>query len=335
MAKKVNLEEGDLPKGLDLPGDDLPEAKPAQRAPSRQAAAGDRVLSSTDMDRLSKMPKADIKAEMGIDIDYMVRMVNEGKDAQGKTFYNLKALAYGDFTSPINVSLKAGHLPRMEMLATVRIYTFPDGDWAPDVHPVRLKDKIDKEGNVVRDDSGKVIKIYDRNPITMDDVNNQTISFGGKPLSREQIDHLRLTGHLGSAIVGTNLTGQTRMTVISVDPYNNHELCTISESAIRARIKGKETFQYRDANKELRTVKLTDKMKGELAVGALVWGKDDRGSQVPLQYNAFTSRIERSVDYEYKQRQERNAALEQKRSQGVTQEQGQTNAQVRGVGTSL
>lgn len=318
MAKKIQLEENDLPLGTDLTQEAAPATAPKPSDEGRQDKKNEYAPSQATLDRLGKLPKDDIRKELGLNIDELIKTTKK----RGV----LEALAYGDFTRPVDLELRTEHGARIKTKATVRIYAFENGDWRPEVHPILpLVEKVNPDG--------KKVMTYNRNPITEEDVKNQTISFNGKRLSSEQIDRLRLTGHLGDPIIGTNMRGESVTTIVSVDPYNHHELCTVSENSIRNRISAQDGYVYTDDNNQRRTIPLDDKMKGELALGHGVWGKDDLGNNKYLQYNAATSRIELSVEYSYAVKMERS----KKEAKNVTQTQSATvkNNQAKGVGASL
>lgn len=361
MAKQVELEETDLPINLEL-NDEAPERKPASRR-AEPAAAGDGYSPKPDVvDRLNKMKKDEIKKELGIDIDYLMRTT--------KKYGVLEALAYGDYTKPIDVELRTSHGARLRTKATVRIYSFPDGEWFSDIHPVALKNKLDKDGKPMVAEDGRPVMMYDRNPITKEEVDRlakaefelqqaqrdphttddqikalrkavddaSIIEFNGVRLSATQCDHLRLTGHLGEPVTATNRKGERVTAVVSVDPYNNHCICSISDRIIASRLSAKDSFVYKEgAEKESRTILLDEKKKGELALGYSVWGKNDKGEWRVLQYNAATSRLELSTDYDNALKRERSVT----NGNGVSQSRTQTatvtqqNVPAKGVGASL
>ena len=321
MAKQVQLEENDLPLGTDL----SQEAAPVNQNPSNEGQQNEKKEykpSAETLERLNKFPKDEIKKELGLDIDKLIKTTKK----RGV----LEALAYGDYTRPLDLELRTEHGARLKIKGTIRIYVFPDGNWYTEVHPILpLKEKINKDG--------KKVMTYDRNPITEEDVKNRTILLNGKPLTSEQADRLRLTGHLGEPVAVTNKDGESVNIVVSVDPYNNHELCKTTEKSIRKKLEKQNEFKYTDENKEIRTILLTDKMKGELALGHGVWGVDDKGNNKYLQYNVGgeSSGIVLSKEYSFAVKEERS----RKESNAVTNEQTQStavqNQPAVGVGHSL
>lgn len=337
MAKKVRLEETDLPLGTNLNEEVPANEKTPSQAAAQRGARKDYAPAKDVLDRLDRLPKDEIKKELGLDIDYLVRTT--------KTRGTLEALAYGSFTKPVDLTLKTAHGARIRTKATVRIYSFSNGDWRPEIHPVRLKEKVDKEGRPVVSEDGRPVMTYDRNPITRQEVDDlranpgreSPIEFNGKGLTADQLDRLRLTGNLGEAVQGTNMKGERISTVISVDPYNNHELCAISEGTLAKRLKEKESFVYTDDKGERREVQLNEKMRGELALGRGVWGTDDKGQNKYIQYNTATERLEIARNYEYEVKKERNAsqAMNVGQQQANRQENRQENAPAKGVGAIL
>ena len=346
MAKKTYLEETDLPMGVDLTDEapvNTPQAK-KQSQPSQAAQQQGRPSQNEEyaprqdvLDRLNSLPKDEIKKEIGLDIDYLIRTA--------RSYGTLEALAFGSYTKPVDLVLKTDHGAKLPIKGTVRLYAFADGEWFYEIHPVTLKNKLDKDGKQVYDADGLAVKTYDRNPITKDEVDalrthpemKASIEINGKPLSADQMDRLRLTGNLGDAVNGTNKEGKKTTAVYSVDPYNNHCLCSLSENTIIRRLSSKDSFTYTDAQKQTHTIPLTEKMKGELALGHGVWGTDDQGKDKYLQYNAAKERLELSVEYEYALKRERS------QEQGVVQQQAQVQTQsthqevapAKGVGASL
>lgn len=231
MGKPISTQDlpEDLPEGLDV--ENLVAGKPAQKEPAPRrtgtgtGAAKEYSPSEYTVEKLNKLPKEEIKKALGIDIDFLVKNV--------KKYGILEALAAGEYTpQPITVNFGNNrYAPKIK--AVVRIYPLDkDPKWGCEIHPVTMKYEVDGEGKLRLDENGKHVMTYDRNPLKEGDI----LSYDGKPLSGEEMDHLRLTGNLGEPKRGFNSEGEEINTLISVDPWNNHELCTTNSKVVRARL---------------------------------------------------------------------------------------------------
>lgn len=227
MGKPISTKDlpEDLPEGLDV--ENLGAGSPAQNpaAPERRtasAAAKEYAPSDYTVEKLNKLPKEDIKKALGIDIDFLVKNC--------KKYGVLEALAAGEYTpQPITVNFGNNrYAPKIK--AVVRIYSLSkEPRWGCEVHPVKMKYELDADGKFRMDENGKYVMTVDRNPLK----EGEFLSYDNKPFTAEEMDHLRLTGHLGEPKRGFNSEGEEISTIISVDPWNNHELCTTNSKVVR------------------------------------------------------------------------------------------------------
>lgn len=298
MAKKEKIQtELNLDNLADSPElnnpitEDLPEAtvEKAGYSPSPKV-----------LERLNKMPKPEIKEKYGIDIDELIKTE--------KRYGVLEALAYGDQTPrPIHIRIPVPGTFAIDTLATVRLkYAFyaENGEakmFMDNIHRVALKYDVDENGNIIKEASGKPKMVYDRNPIKEGDI----IKWGGKELTKEQTDALRLTGHLGEALPDTLRDGTPTQIILSVDPYNNHELIAVDSSSVSKVLKAKPEFKIKGADGESTTFTLTPRQIGDLSLGRSVWLGDKETGTVCVQYNAATRRLERTTDLKSALRKER------------------------------
>lgn len=301
MAKKTNIPE-------DLDFDKLAqgpaiEPETEETATESKSASREYKPSEKTLERLNKMPKEALKERFGIDIDELIKTE--------KRHGVLEALAYGDQTPrPIKVRIPIPGTRAIDTLATVCLkYAFYGKDNEPvifmdNIHPTKLKYDVDENGVIKLDKNGEHKMVYDRNPIKEGDI----IRWGGKELSREQTDRLRLTGHLGEAVSCKGKDNAPISVLLSVDPYNNHELVAVDASYVSKTLKANPEFKLKGPDGDTLTIPLTSRQIGDLALGRNVWiGDKGDGSQCNVQYNAATRRLEKTVDYEYAKRQERAA----------------------------
>lgn len=329
MAKKVNINDEaaqqpqvapEMPVGVgmapqagapeppleDLPGDDA-VLSPEQRAEQQKAAQAEAesygrreyAPSQNVLDRLNAYPKDDLKKETGIDIDFLIKNT--------KRYGILEAMAYGTFTPPITVYVGMGHEKRRKELATVRLWNVPaqpgqEAKWGYEMHRVGLKHKLDDNGQPIYK-NGKPELAYDRNPIKPGDI----LSYNGQELKPEQVDRLRLTGNLGEPLSGLDFNNRPMFTVISVDPYNNHELIGVKSSSIAARLEKMPEYKYRDKDGVDHVYPLDKRTIGELSLGRGVWLKPQNPSDkdIFVQYNAASDRLTTATSFEQAMRKER------------------------------
>lgn len=350
MPKKIKVDT-DIPANLDIESiaqkmeeqPDMPEMEeqPSQKKPSSKGTSKDYAPNEKVLERLNAMPKAEIKAETGIDIDYLIKNTRK--------YGVLEAIAYGRFTpTPVMMMPKGSHQKGAKIepkYATVRINVFTDKttgeqkwNWEP--HPVNLVPKFDKEGQPVMDADGKQQMTYERKKlqpgeiVTIETYNALGKKNGRMELSKEQSDRLRLTGNLGSPIVTYDRDMNPVQTVYSVDPYDNHYLVGVSVDALRKRLEKEQVFKYADKEKVVHEILLDDRDRKALAVGAHIW-KEDGGKNIGIQYNTFTGRLERCNSYENALRNEVSKKQEASNAKSLEQSRQQNVAEGKSVGTHL
>ena len=347
MAKKVNINEEqvqqpqaapEMPAGLgmapqgapaepnldDFPADDA-ELSPEQRAEQQRAAQAetesfgrrDYTPSQGVLDRLNAFPKDELKKETGIDIDFMIKNT--------KRYGTLEALAYGTFTPPITVYVGMGHEKRRKELATVRIWNMAaqpgqEARWGYEMHRVGLKHKLDENGQPIYK-NGKPELAYDRNPIKPGDI----LSYNGIELKPEQVDRLRLTGNLGEPLPGLDFNNKPTYTVLSVDPYNNHELIGVKSSSIAARLEKMPEYKFRDKDGVEHVYPLDKRTIGELSLGRGTWlkPKTPGDKDIYVQYNAASDRLTTATSFEQAMRKERELRHNEGQARAIQRQQTQ------------
>jgi len=339
--KKVNAETApqptELPAGLGLnevggknpaPIDDLPpddavlspkEVKQNAQAETESYNRRDYAPSKSVVDRLNALPKEEIKKEIGLDIDFLMKNT--------KKYGVLEALAFNSFTPPVNVYIGMGHEKRRRELATVRIWNMPamegrEAKWGYEMHHVGLKYKLDENGQQILK-NGKPEMAYDRNPIKPGDI----LSYDGVELKSDQVDRLRLTGNLGEPLPGLGFNNQPTYTVISVDPYNNHELVGVKSTTVAARLERMPEYKFRDREGAEHVYPLTPRAIGELSLGRGVWLKANPQvageKDIFVQYNAATDRLQTATSYEQAKRREREVKHTEEQSRNIARQQTQ------------
>ena len=296
--KKVEIPQLDL--------NNLPEApelqEPEQDMPEFSTGSNKREYSTSaaTLDRLNKMPKEALKDRFGIDIDALIK--------SEKRYGVLEALAYGDQTPrPIHIRIPIPGTHAIDTLATVRLVnSFIGKEGKPvifmdNIHRVSLKYDVDENGVVKKDNNGQPKMVYDRNPIKEGDI----VKWGGKELSKEQTDALRLTGHLGEPFPDKTRKGEPIQLILSVDPFNNHELVSVDCAYVSKTLKAKPEFKVKGADGETITFDLTNAQIGDLSLGRGVWVGDKERGNYHVQYNAATRRLEKTPDLKSAQKQER------------------------------
>lgn len=325
MPDGLNLQGlgGGAPNLDDFPADDAklaPEQAKAQAAAQAETEAFARreyTPSPAVMERLNALPKDDIKKEIGLDIDFMIRNT--------KKYGTLEALAFGTFTPPLTVYIGMPHEKRRRELATVRIWNMPaqqgqEAKWGYEMHHVGLKYKLDENGHQIMK-NGRPEMAYDRNPIKPGDI----LTYNGVEMKPEQVDRLRLTGNLGEPLVGLDYNNNPINTVISVDPYNNHELIGVKSTAIKARLEKMPEYKFRDREGVDHVYKLSDKAIGELSLGRGVWLKPETAGDkdIFVQYSASADRLQTATSFEQAKRKEREVKHNETQAQNLEKQQTQ------------
>lgn len=195
------------------------------------------------LDRIAKIP-AEIKSELkriyGIDIDALAK--------DQKKYGIVEMIAGNNFTLypellEINVAehlkkeFAAGSGVTQEALSwipnlgtTKGFYTFrfwmipSSGQWGVKLHEAKLGPKLDDEAEAIKKEDGTDKMTWNRNELGI----NDSLKYQGKYLSKDQMDHLRLTGTLGEPIQKNYSDGSSLYVCLYVDDYNHHELIEFS-----------------------------------------------------------------------------------------------------------
>jgi len=322
MPEGVNIEGlGNEARFDDFPPDDatLSPEETRKNAQAEAEAYGRREYAPSPVvvERLNALPKDEIKKEIGLDIDYLMRST--------KRYGLLEALAFGTFTPPVNVYVGMGHEKRRRELATVRLWNMPaqagqEARWGYEMHHVGLKYKLDENGQQIFK-NGKPELAYDRNPIKPGDI----LSYNGVELKPEQVDRLRLTGNLGEPLAGLDFNNKPTYTVLSVDPYNNHELIGVKSSSIAARLAKMPEYKFRDKDGIDHVYPLNERAQGELSLGRGVWLKPENPADkdIFVQYNAASDRLQTATSFEQAKRKEREIKHDVEQTRNLERQQTQ------------
>lgn len=307
----------DIPQGLDPNGfspamDDLPEdidtaPEVEEEAPSLERKPTGKNSSTAEksyepsekvLNSLSKLPKYKIKEQLGIDLDKLI--------ANTKKYGVLEALAYGRYTpQPLNVSYSLGNVKK-NCLATVRILS-KDDQLSWDIHETSLRYKLDENGNRILK-PGKLDEYemeYFRNELT----ESSRVKLYGKELTQDQVRHLMYTGNLGE-VVTTAFNGNIKNYLVSVDPYNKHELITTSTDQVAKALENTPKFVY-----DKKEYPLSPRNISELMLGKGQWLKGGDEKYIYVQWDCASCRLKLATEYK--------AAL----SKAKTQSQAPSEAQ--------
>ena len=320
-----------VPPGIDIDNiPDMPEeiasSAPRQETESKegQKQRGEYKYepSAKTLQKLDSFKHWDeVKEKFGIDIERIKQ--------DARRYGVLEGLAYGSFTTePLFLTIKADKQKSIKDFFTVRLYTNPEnGDWGIETHRVGLKYKKDKDGNYVNKPDGTPAMTFDRNEIKEGDA----VKYNGNYLSKEEVDHLRLTGTLGRALQSTKFNGQTVLTVLCPDPFNQHELIGLSSEVIRARLFTPNGRIFKDSG---LTFEPTDKQLGELAVGKIVEvsATEDNSKKRFLMYDTAQGSIRKTVSYEYALKKELARKEQEDLGRKLAKEQSQSKSQAQGTG---
>lgn len=155
---------------------------------------------------------------------------------------------------------------------TVRLWYVPGTEkWGVDKHEARLGKKVGEDGQVVMKDNGEEKQTWDVNPLHESSI----IKFDGKPLTKDQMDHLRLTGTIGAPIDHQAYNGSEQKVLLFKDPYNEHEVVTITlpynKAQLDSRIGSKTDIYVEGMGNGVYRI---DKNDGSLAIaasGGYIW----------------------------------------------------------------
>lgn len=323
QAEMANAPEGFEVKAF-VPGEDMPEFDVEKETPGEepekvQKEQKEYKPSDAVVEILNKFPKDEIKKELGLDIDYLIKNVKQ----RGI----LENLAYGQFTSrPVRVFPRGPEHQKFVrnggMYASVRIGQWTDKDgnvkWNYETHECKTVEKfvLDKDGNYEKSVNGtpKVTRVFDRNALEPGEV----LAFDGKYLTPDQMDQLRLTGMVCDLITTTDAEHKPVNVMLEVNPLNNHELISKSASVIAERIGRAPEFKYKGTTYKLSSTQIDNIVKRK---GAWI---GERGSQIFVQYSAVQNKLVIATNFERAKREELEKTVSESRAQGEAQTQEQT-----------
>lgn len=230
------------------------EAYAQQQAASTQNNSRYQGPSKWALDRIAKIP-AEIKSELkriySIDIDALVK--------DQKKYGIVEMIAGNNFTlypEPLEINvtehlkkeLSSGSGSPQETLSwipnlgtqkgfyTFRFWMIPSsGQWGVKLHEAKLGLMLNDEAEAVVKEDGTEKMTWNRNELGI----NDALRYQGKYLSKDQMDHLRLTGTVGELVKKTQPSGSESYVCLYVDDYNNHELIEFSSEYIKLQLESK------------------------------------------------------------------------------------------------
>ena len=225
---------------------------------------------------------------------------------------------------------------------TMRLWYIPNTDkWGVDKHEVRLGKKLDDSGQVtvVEKDGERTEKLtWDVNPLH----EGSTIMFDGQRLSKDRMDHLRLTGTVGEPIKHKGLNDEEKDVLLFRDEFNHHELVVISvkynESQLNSRLNGKNNIYVEGQGDKVFAISKEDNSISIAAAGGYIWvtNTKDPSEKINVWFNPLTRKFRPSIPSNPKLdfSMARNKEISDKsKSQGVEgNAQKQTKSQGRTAG---
>lgn len=276
-------------------------------------------------------PAAALKNELGVRIfgkgGLIERVNSEGQES--KSLYTLKAIAYGDWTGPISTFIPYGSFSRgtkIKGYSNIRVYSYTDADnkyrFGYEAHNVALKQasqvSIGPDGKPVHtllfDENGAPKMTYDRRPLEK----GEALYFGREKLDPGIIENLRLNGNGGHAVRNEF----NKRCLISVDPYNNHEIVAKEVSVVEKMLERIDSFSWKTKDNVECTAPLTPSLKGRLADGDVIKVADrEKNIATTIQYDAFRGRLMRAKPYDLAIKEEQEKGLSNTQAQQVQQAQ--------------
>ena len=317
-AQAVPAEAQMIPPGIDI--DNIPGEAPATQAQAQDSGKKREYKYEPSAKTLQKLDEfkfwPQVKERFGLDIAEL----KKNADRYGL----LEGLAYGNFTTePVFLKIKAENQKTIKGYFTVRLYTNPEThDWGIETHRVALKYKKDKDGNFVRNDKGEIMMTFDRNELKEGDA----VMYDGRYLSKEDTDHLRLTGCLGKVLQSVKFNGDPVMTLLCPDPWNQHEVIGLSVDTVRKRLFTANGRIFKDDG---LTFEPSDKQLGEIAFGKVVEvaAKEDPSKKRFLMYDTAQGGMRKTVSYEYALKKELARKESEALGRKLVKEQTQTQSQ--------
>lgn len=308
---------GDMPEFMEAPASVAEESGVTQSA----GQSSDYAPSAKTIEALSKIPKAELKAELGIDIDDLVKRT--------KRYGILENLAYNSFTTqPIYIIPKrADHqkFGRNGMWASVRISVWKGEDgstkWNYEIHPVRVSKmyvRDENTGEYKRNSKGDYItrNVIDDNPIKPDEV----LSIDGVTLTPDQMNQVRLTGQLQEPFTRIGINHKPVTELVDCNPLNRHEFVRKDASVVAARLSRFPVFKFK--NEEF---KLTPRQIDAIVARKGVWLESQKGEK-PLfvQYNCAYDKLTPAINFDRAMKAELDQAKSQSKGEGEEMAQTQS-----------
>lgn len=330
-SRKQTKEAAQAVQNSDLTFTDFQEPQQMEFQPQAEGVKeykpSDKVLA-----KLATLPKDEIKRQIGVDIDYLIKTT--------KHYGVLESLAYGQHTQrPISVRLAGIG----KCYGTVKVYVNNKGELKCDVHPTNLIPKRDENGRLIQKKTKNGVPMYDsynnpvyemeydRNPIKVGEPNFSldrmgNVTYSSKDtcvtLTDEQMKELRLLGRLCKPIVISytdDSTGKTtyQAYLINTNEYNNHKLLKYPVEKLKEKLHLQpfsRTFRQW-VDKVPVEYELTDKQIDIMIENGGVWlgGKNDPENRpaVYVYYDILKDKLYKGVDKQY--------AIKQEHSQKATQ----------------
>ncbi len=316
----AQIAENDLPEFMDVPEGIDEAAEKAKNGIEKKYEPSARTIEA-----LNKLPKAELKAELGLDIDRLI--------TSQKQYGVLEPLAYGSFTTqPVYIiPRRAEHqkFSRGGFWASIRVGAWSDKNgelkWNYEIHPVKFMKKY------VRDEAGELVKkangeyrtevVIDRNPISPDEV----LNLDGKPLSPEQMDQIRLTGQLCEPFSSIGFDHKPINELIDCNPLNRHEFIRKNASVVAERLKRNPEFKHKG-----QTYKLTDRQIDAIVMRKGVW-LGEKSNAVFVQYNCAYDKLTPAINFEKAKKME----MEKAKTVSKGEAQGEAETMSKGAGRHM
>ena len=224
------------------------------------------------------------------------------------------------------------NMGKKQLDCTFRFWHIPGSNkWGIETFEVQRRYAVDPEGEYMKKgDGADKTTLWNPKELTEGDV----IRFAGTMLSKDQSDHLRLTGTLGETLMRKSFKGEDVPVCLYLDVYSGqaiHRLLSDVESQFNHKMGSGNTFELGGAKYTLDA-----SAKKAAASGAYVWAKgvDDPSVRVNVWYDPRTNMFRPTIasnphiDYSEARRMEINEnkkkAKAKKDAKG--QEKGQAKA---------
>lgn len=119
---------------------------------------------------------------------------------------------------------------------TVRLWVVPEtGKWGLETHEVKLGFAFDENGEAIKKEDKSDKLTWDRNALS----ENSAIRYRGRLFTKDQMDHLRLTGTLGSPLEIDLPDNKKSYVNVYLDEYNNHEVVAYNQEFTKLQLESK------------------------------------------------------------------------------------------------